>query len=140
MYLLFQFCYNQRCWYFHRVRIILITFFGCITVCGLAQSLKSTLDKGDKLFAKADYKGALVIYQSAEKTAPNDPNVKYRIGQCYLSTGHEVKALPYLEDAYALKSDVDPDVDYFLGIALQANFHFYKAIDHFKKYKTKNKK
>jgi len=106
----------------------------------LAQSLKSTLDKGDKLFAKADYKGALLIYQSAEKTAPNDPSVKYRIGQCYLSTGAEVKALPYLEDAYALKPDVDPDVDYFLGLALQANFHFYKAIEHFKKYKTKNKK
>src|SRR6478736_9379913 len=140
MYLLFQFCYNQRCWYFHRVRIILITFFGCITICGLAQSLKSTLDKGDKLFAKADYKGALLIYQSAEKTAPNDPSVKYRIGQCYLSTGAEVKALPYLEDAYALKPDVDPDVDYFLGLALQANFHFYKAIEHFKKYKAKNKK
>ena len=122
------------------MRIILITFFGCITVCGLAQSLKSTLDKGDKLFAKADYKGALLIYQSAEKTAPNDPSVKYRIGQCYLSTGAEVKALPYLEDAYALKPDVDPDVDYFLGLALQANFHFYKAIEHFKKYKTKNKK
>jgi outer membrane protein OmpA-like peptidoglycan-associated protein len=106
----------------------------------LAQTLKSTLDKGDKLFAKADYKGALQVYQSAEKIAPNDPNVKYRIGQSYLSSGHEVKALPYLEDAYRLKPDVDPDVDYFLGLALQANFHFYKAIEHFKKYKTKNKK
>jgi outer membrane protein OmpA-like peptidoglycan-associated protein len=122
------------------VRIILISFFGCITICGLAQTLKSTLDKGDKLFAKADYKGALLIYQSAEKTAPNDANVKYRIGHCYLSSGAEVKALSYLEEAYRLKPDVDPDVDYFLGLALQANFHFYKAIDHFKKYKTKNKK
>jgi len=98
------------------------------------------LDKGDKLFAKNDYKGALQVYHSAEKIAPNDPNVKYRIGESYLSSGAEVKALPYLEEAYRLKPEVDPDIDYFLGLALQANFHFYRAIEHFKKYKTKNKK
>ena len=102
--------------------------------------MKSILDKGDKLFAKNDYKGALQVYQSAEKIAANDPKVKYRIGQSYLSAGAEVKALPYLEDAYRLQPEVDPDIDYFLGLALQANFHFYKAIDHFKKYKTRNKK
>lgn len=122
------------------MRIWLTTLFGFIVFCGHTQALKSILDKGDKIFAKGDYKAALQIYQSADQIAPNDPKVKYRIGQSYLSSGAEVKALPYLEEAYRLQPAVDPDIDYFLGVALQSNFHFYKAIDHFKKYKSKNKK
>jgi outer membrane protein OmpA-like peptidoglycan-associated protein len=134
------FCSDQRCWYFHHVRISLLTLFSVITLLSSAQNLKLVLEKGDKSFAKGDYKAALQIYQSAEKIAPNDPKVKYRIGETYLSSGAEVKALPYLEDAYRLQPEVDPDIDYFLGLALQSNFRFFKAIDHFKTYKTKNKK
>ena len=122
------------------MRILLVTLFSFVAFVGSAQTLKSILEKGDKLFSKGDYKSALQIYKSAEKLAPNDPKVKFRIGEAYLSSGAEGKALPYLEEAYRLQPDVDPDIDYFLGLALQSNFHFYKAIEHFKKYKTKNKK
>ncbi len=122
------------------MRIALLTLFSCIALLCSAQSLKAVLDKGDKSFAKGDYKSALQIYLSAEKLAPNDPKVKYRIGEAYLSSGADVKALPYLEEAYRLQPEVDPDIDYFLGLALQSNFRFFKAIEHFKNYKTKNKK
>ncbi len=79
-------------------------------------------------------------YQAAEKLASNDPvtQIPYR---SYLSFFRcEARALPYLEEAYRLKPDVDPDIDYFLGLALQSNLRFYKAIEHFNKYKNKNKK
>ena len=134
------FCSDQRCWYFHRVRLTLIALFSLITLLSSAQNIKSVLDRGDRSFAKGDYKTALQIYQSAEKLAPSDAKVKYRIGTTYLSAGAEVKALPYLEDAYRLQPEVDPDIDYFLGLALQSNFRFSKAVEHFKKYKSKNKK
>lgn len=134
------FCSDQRCWYFHRVRLTLVILLGFVAFLSVAQNVKAVLDKGDKSFAKGDYKTALQTYQSAEKLAPNDAKTKYRIGATYLSLGAEVKALPYLEDAYRLQPEVDPDIDYFLGLALQSNFRFHRAVEHFEKYKSKNKK
>ena len=125
---------------FSRVRILLVFLFGFTAFCGVAQNLKSVLEKGDKLFGKGDYKSALQVYLSGEKLAPNDPKLKFRIGEAYLSSGAEAKALPYLEEAYRLQPNVDADIDYFLALALQSNFHFFRAIEHFKKYKEKNKK
>src|SRR5258706_9348267 len=78
------FCSDQRCWYFHRVRLTLIALFSLITLLSSAQNIKSVLDRGDRSFAKGDYKTALQIYQSAEKLAPSDAKVKYRIGTTYL--------------------------------------------------------
>jgi len=131
--------FQSRCWYFHRVRIVLVTLFCLIACCGYSQTLKSILDKGDKLFAKNDYKGALQVYQSAEKIAPNDPKVKYRIGQSYLSAGAEVKALPYLEDAYRQQPDVDPDIDYFLAWRCRPIF-ILQGHRPFQEVQNKNKK
>ena len=105
-----------------------------------AQEIKPLLDKGDKYFSKGDFKMALENYFEAEKIDSNNPKVKFKIGQTYLSAGAESKALPYLEEAYLKQPTIDPDIDYYLGLALQANSHFRRAIDHFEKFKIKNKK
>ncbi len=117
-----------------------------IFVCSLffhdlsGQDIKTILDRGDKLFSKGDFENALENYFAAEKLAMNDPKVKFKIGQTYLSAGAEAKALPFLEEAYRQMPTIDPDIDYYLALALQANSHFNRAIDHFKKFKSKNKK
>jgi len=105
-----------------------------------AQTVKAYIDKGDRFFGRSDFKSALLNYEAAEKIAPKDAKVKYRIGHVFLSLGNEVKALPYLEESARLQPDVDPDMDYFLGIALQMSFRFYTAMEHFKKYRAKNKR
>src|SRR6478609_10800083 len=105
-----------------------------------AQELKPLLDKGDKFYSKGDFKSALDNYFAAEKINPTDPKIKFKIGQTYLSAGEEVKALPYLEEAYQKQPNIDPDIDYYLGLALQATSHFNRAVDHFTKFKVKNKK
>ena len=105
-----------------------------------AQEIKPLLDKGDKAYSKGDFKLALENYFAAERLATTDPKVKFKIGQTYLSAGSEFKALPYLQKAYQKQPNIDPDIDYYLGLALQANSHFNRAIDHFKKFKAKNRK
>lgn len=105
-----------------------------------AKELKAILDKADKFYEKADYKMALESYYEAEAKSPHDPKIKFKIGQTYLSAGAESKALPFLEEAYRMVPTIDPDIDYYLALALQANSHFNRAIDHFKKFKAKNKK
>jgi outer membrane protein OmpA-like peptidoglycan-associated protein len=114
-------------------------FFFCISTA-FAQNVKAILDKGDRFFGRGDFKSALQSYETAERIAPTDARIKYRIGHVYLSLGNEVKALPFLQESFKLQPDVDPDVNYFLGIALQSNFHFFSAMEHFQKYKAKNKK
>ena len=119
-------------------------FFTCLLLLGVSsvfgQNVKTFLDKGDRFFGRGDFKSALQNYESAELIAPNDARVKYRIGHVFLSLGNDVKALPYFEESFRIQPNVDPDIDYFLGTALQMNFRFYSAMEHFKKYRLKNKK
>lgn len=123
------------------MRLVVTSFLLSLCVSSVSgQTVKAFLDKGDRFFGRSDYKSALINYEAAEKMAPQDARIKYRIGHVFLSLGNEVKALPYLEESFKLQPEVDPDVDYFLGIALQMNFRFYAAMEHFKKYKAKNKK
>jgi outer membrane protein OmpA-like peptidoglycan-associated protein len=113
-------------------------FFGMLLLLPLgvwSQTTQEIMEKGDKLFLKGGFADALAQYQLIESREPNNPKVKFRIGHVYLSTGRESKALPYLEDAYRLNPAVDEDIDYYLGVALQANAHFNRAIEHFKKFK-----
>lgn len=122
------------------MRLPLTLIFVVLYLNMSAQDIKSLIDKGDKAFGKGEFKNAIESYFAAEKLDGNSPKIKCKIGQTFLSTGSEVKALPYLEEAYKQQPDVDPDIDYYLGLALQANSHFNRATEHFKKYKQKNKK
>lgn len=105
-----------------------------------SQDAKTLIEKGDKFYAKADYRQALENYSLAETKLPGDATIQLKIGQTYLSAGQEAQALPYLENAYRKNPNVDPDIDYYLAEALQSNSHFGRAMDHYKKFKEKNKK
>src|SRR5687767_6799581 len=102
-------------------------------VCPLnAQTLKSLLDKGDRMLNKSDYENALTSFLEAYKLAPDDPEVNFRVGVCYLHGERKGKAVPYLEKAFTLKPEVDLDIDYHLGLAYQNDHQYSKAIERFK--------
>ncbi len=105
-----------------------------------SQKVEDIIDKADKLFLKENYAAALSQYRIAEKQNPTDPKVKFRIAQVFLSTAKGSRALSYLEDAYKANPAIDADIDYYLGVALQANAKFRQAIDHFQRFKKVNKK
>ncbi|MBL7856616.1 MAG: PD40 domain-containing protein [Cyclobacteriaceae bacterium] len=98
------------------------------------------MEKGDRLYTKKDYKNALDAYLTAQQINPDDAYVNFKIGLSYLYSDTKSKAATYIDKAYRLNPNVNPDIDYHLGIAFQNTNDFKKAIQHFNDFKKKNKK
>jgi hypothetical protein len=96
-----------------------------------------------------EYREALPLYLELYEAGKKTPNIKYRIGQCYLQIpGEKKKAIPYLEEAVA---DVTNDYEvghydedkaplkaiYFLGVGYRIENKINKALQIFKNYKEK---
>jgi tetratricopeptide (TPR) repeat protein len=91
-----------------------------------------------------DYKEALQLYLGLNKIYPNNSNVKYRIGQCYINIpGEKEKAISYLEEAV---NNINPqykedkfketgapyDSYYYLANAYRINNQLDKALETYK--------
>lgn len=83
--------------------ISLILLFAWLPFFALCQS-KSDIDEtyrdANSYFYFEDYEEALALYQKIYKSQPNNSNLNYRIGFCYLNIpGSKHKAIEYLEKA-----------------------------------------
>jgi tetratricopeptide (TPR) repeat protein len=88
-----------------------------------------------------DYKEALPLYQQLIKSYPDNSNLKYRIGQCYLNLpGEKDKAIAFLEDAVKninpkykegrfRESGAPHDALYYLANAYRINYQLDKALE-----------
>lgn len=86
---------------------------------------------------KMAYREALLPLFKANKFNPNNSELNYRIGRCYLMNAvYKEEAVPHLEKALKLNSNVAPDIQYHLGIAYHITMKFDKAITAFEKYKS----
>ena len=94
-----------------------------------------------------DYKEALALYLPLLKIYPNNSNLKYRIGQCYINTpGEKEKAMTYLEEAV---KNINPkykegnfretgasyDALYYLANAYRINNLLDKALETYELFK-----
>lgn len=118
-------------------RFISAFFLVLVSLAGYGQD---SMDKGDKAYNKKDYQEAIKNYLSVIQGQPDNPELNFKLGMSYLYTLTKSKAAPYLEKAYKLKPEVDPDIDYHLGMAYQNNHQFGLARKHFEEFKRKNKK
>lgn len=85
----------------------------------------------------ATYREALPLLFEANKFNPNNAQLNYRIGRCYLMNAiFKEEAVPHLEKAIKLNPNVSPDVYYHLGIAYHIVMDFDKAISSFKKHQS----
>ncbi|GAA4005945.1 OmpA family protein [Hymenobacter fastidiosus] len=78
------------------------------------------------------YEQALPHYLNAQKFNPNNARLNLRIGNSYLHSGFKPRALTYLQKAYQLNPDVDPNIHYYLGRGLQLNAKWNEAIAEYK--------
>ncbi len=118
-------------------RFITTFFLVLVSLTGYGQT---SMDKGDKAYNKKDYQEAIKNYLAVIQGQPDNPELNFKLGMSYLYTLTKSKAAPYLEKAYNLKPEVDPDIDYHLGMAYQNNHQFGLARKHFEEFKRKNKK
>jgi outer membrane protein OmpA-like peptidoglycan-associated protein/tetratricopeptide (TPR) repeat protein len=104
---------------------------------GLKYALEQ-IKKGDYFMLRGPvyYSQALQFYLEAAAFNPNNAELNYLIGYCYLNLSvDKLRALPYLERAI----DLDPinlkqEYVYALGQAYQYSLEFDKAIEQYKKH------
>jgi outer membrane protein OmpA-like peptidoglycan-associated protein/tetratricopeptide (TPR) repeat protein len=83
------------------------------------------------------YREALTPLFTANKFNPNNAELNYRIGRCYIMNAvYKEEAVPHLEKALQLNPNVAADIQYHLGIAYHFTMEFDKAIAAFNKYKS----
>ncbi len=79
------------------------------------------------------YKEALPILFEANKFNPNNAQLNYRIGRCYLSSSvYKEECLPHFLKAQKLNPNVAADLHYYLGMGYQLTMEFDKAIASYK--------
>lgn len=96
----------------------------------------NNLREGDFWFTEGEqfHTKALDYYLKANMYNPNNAELNYKIGICYLHSDKKSNAAWYIEKAYHLNSGVSDDIQYFMGQAYHINKQFSKAIDAFRAY------
>lgn len=99
---------------------------------GLKEALIN-IKKGDEFYTGPSYtlyKGA-DFYLLANAFNPNNAELNFRIGICFLNSPNKYKALPYLQKAYDIRPNVDPLITYRLAEAYHYNHEFDNAIKYY---------
>lgn len=117
----------------HKSLIISIFLLLAVAV-SYGQSMKKLLKQGSKHYKRGEINLALEYYLEAEKLEPGNVELNLHIGRAYLLSDYKYHALPYLSKVYKLNPSLDPDIQYYLGIACQHNYLFEEAIQHYKTY------
>ncbi len=91
---------------------------------------------GDKLYnaGKGTYRQAREHYLFAAKYNPDNPELNYKIGVCYVFSDDKYESKKYLTQAYLAKNDVAPDIRLVAGQAFHLMLEFDEAINQYKKY------
>ncbi len=132
----------------NRVLISLLVFL-LVNINLLSQNFKKdqeTFLEAEYFLMFEDYIDALPFYLSLYKSYPDNYNISYRIGLCYLGiTDQKHLSIDYLEKAVlnseasyregSLRQESAPYTAwYYLGNAYRINYQFQKAKEAYKKY------
>ncbi len=107
---------------------------------GLKEAVKN-IDQGDKFYLAqpfADYKSALPFYEKAYSFNPNNADLNYKIGMCYINTNFRTRSLPYFEKALKLNPAVNPELKYYLGYSYHLHKKWDDAIKYYNEYASQN--
>jgi outer membrane protein OmpA-like peptidoglycan-associated protein len=102
----------------------------------LFKEAHSELKEGNDYYEVERYATALQHYKAAQAFNPDNAELNYKVGKCYLKTMTKVKAIPFLEKARKLNPMVAADVRYLLGQGYHLNYEFDKAMEEFKAYRS----
>ncbi len=94
------------------------------------KTAKDNLEAGDDLYFQGPvfYKDAIAPYEAANTFNPNNAELNFKLGDCYLASMFKYKALPHLEKAEKLNPTVDPRLHYLLGKAYHLDMQWDKAV------------
>lgn len=111
------------------------------------EKLKEQFVEAESFFLFEEYKDALPLYQRILQADPENFNINYKVGICYLNDDYQVKkSILYLEKAArgtnpgskttSFKERMaPPEALYYLGIAYRSNNMLNEAIEAFQQFK-----
>lgn len=123
-------------------------FFPLILFPQATNSLQDNFIEAEYFFMSGDYQDALPLYLELYEKNPDNSNIAYRIGACYLNiTGKKNLAVDYLEAAVKflsashkegtiMQKEAPYDALYDLGCAYLINYQFEKAKDVFSRFES----
>jgi len=126
--------------------IFILLFFSSGLFSQAVNSLQDTFIEAEYFFMNGDYQDALPFYLELYEKIPDNANIAYRIGACYLNiTGKKNLAIDYLESASknlsaqqkegTISQVAAPyDALYELGLAYLINYQFEKAKEAFTRF------
>ncbi|MGK0388699.1 MAG: outer membrane protein OmpA-like peptidoglycan-associated protein [Maribacter sp.] len=101
---------------------------------GSAQSVSTLKEMADLQFKHAKYKSALGNYLKVQKEKPNNVEVKYKMGVCYLNMGQIQNGEQYLLFVSGQKGDESTLALYQLARLNHLGSKFIEAIAYYKRY------
>ncbi|GAB4339801.1 MAG: hypothetical protein OHK0038_19120 [Flammeovirgaceae bacterium] len=94
------------------------------------------IKEGNRLLEMEEhYDGALEFFELAYKFNPNNAELNFLVGYCYLHALHRErrKSLTYLKKSYELDPEYDPShIHLILAQSYHINYQWDKAIEHYK--------
>jgi outer membrane protein OmpA-like peptidoglycan-associated protein len=119
---------------------LILIFSVLISSLSFSQSkiFKDNIKLGDDFFEQGPefHRLALINFLRADSIDNTHPEVKFKIGICYLNSFFKYKAKDYFEKAYSMKADVAPDIHYQLGICEHLELNLDKAKEEYEKYRA----
>ncbi len=94
-------------------------------------------DEGSFVSRKMSYREALPLLFKAHKFNPNNAELNYQIGRCYLMNAvYKEECIPHFLKALKLNPNVSPNIQYHLGLGYHITMEFDKAIKALTTYKS----
>lgn len=87
-------------------------------------------------FGPDAYEKALDNFLKAFEFNPNNAELNFKIGVCYLYSSYKLKSFDHLTRALSLDPKTDPKLHYFLGRAYHLKMQWETAIQHYTEYKN----
>ncbi|MBN1250984.1 MAG: PD40 domain-containing protein [Bacteroidales bacterium] len=129
--------------------LFFINLFILIPISLKSQEQNDLFYIADDYIDNENFTGAINLYQRMLDEDPNNAQINFKLGFCYLNTAHEKeKAIDYIEKSVQIlskkkkKSSQFLETSYYLAKAYQSNYRFDEAISQYEKLteQTKNKK
>ncbi|MCK5134832.1 MAG: OmpA family protein [Bacteroidales bacterium] len=93
----------------------------------------NSVKEGDKYFKQGigTFDLARDLYLFAHQYNPENAELNYKLGACYLFTDNKYEAIDYLHKAFLLNPEVSKDIHLLLGKAFHLVLEFDNAIEHY---------
>lgn len=97
---------------------------------------RNKYEDGNSYFESGQFYQALEVYLDANRFNPDNADLNFKIGICYLNSVQKNKSLKYFLKANELDRAISKKTEYYIGRGYHLNGKYKEALTHYKSYKS----